>query len=50
MSHTEDCGCQEYNELSRRQFVAGAGAAFAAAANAAPAAPTNWRRESSLYS
>ena len=33
MSHSEDCGCQEYNELSRRQFVAGAaGAAFAAAA------------------
>lgn len=32
MSHSEECGCQEYNELSRRQFVAGAGAAFAAAA------------------
>ena len=32
MSHTEDCGCQEYNELSRRQFVGAAGAAFAAAA------------------
>ena len=32
MSHIEDFGCQEYNELSRRQFVAGAGAAFAAAA------------------
>jgi uncharacterized protein (DUF1501 family) len=32
MSHPEDCGCQEYNELSRRQFVGAAGAAFAAAA------------------
>jgi uncharacterized protein (DUF1501 family) len=32
MSHNEDCGCQEYNELSRRQFVGAAGAAFAAAA------------------
>lgn len=32
MSHPEDCGCQEYNELSRRQFVSGAGAVFAAAA------------------
>ena len=31
-AHEIDCGCQEYNELSRRQFVAGAGAAFAAAA------------------
>jgi uncharacterized protein (DUF1501 family) len=30
--HPEDCGCQEYNELSRRHFVAGAGAALAAAA------------------
>jgi uncharacterized protein (DUF1501 family) len=32
MSEPQDCGCQEYNELSRRQFVAGAGAVFAAAA------------------
>jgi uncharacterized protein (DUF1501 family) len=30
--HVEDCGCQEYNELSRRQFVVGAGGAMAAAA------------------
>jgi len=32
MSEHLDCGCQEYNELSRRSFVAGAGAALAAAA------------------
>jgi len=32
MSDHLDCGCQEYNELSRRSFVAGAGAALAAAA------------------
>ena len=32
MHDSQDCGCQEYNELSRRQFVAGAGAVFAAAA------------------
>ena len=25
----DDCGCREYNELSRRRFVAGAGAAIA---------------------
>jgi uncharacterized protein (DUF1501 family) len=32
MSEPQDSGCPEYNELSRRRFVAGAGAAFAAAA------------------
>lgn len=31
MSHPEDCGCNEYNELTRRQFLGGAAAAGAAA-------------------
>lgn len=30
MDAQHDCGCQEYNELSRRQFLAGTGAAAAA--------------------
>ncbi len=30
MSGHQDCGCQEYMELSRRQFIAGTGAAAAA--------------------
>ena len=29
--HEEDCGCQEYNELSRRQFLSTAAGASAAA-------------------
>jgi uncharacterized protein (DUF1501 family) len=31
MSHHEDCGCDEYNELTRRQFIAGATMAGAGA-------------------
>ena len=30
--HEEDCGCQEYNELSRRQFLTSAAAGVSAAA------------------
>src|SRR5438105_3744271 len=30
-SHSADCGCQEYRELSRRQFLTGAATASAAA-------------------
>ena len=30
--HDEDCGCQEYNELSRRQFITSAAAGVSAAA------------------
>jgi uncharacterized protein (DUF1501 family) len=29
--HDADCGCQEYNELSRRQFITGAAGVSAAA-------------------
>ena len=30
--HEDDCGCQEYNELSRRQFLTSAAAGVSAAA------------------